>query len=238
MEDGNSYEVGGYYLYSDEYHRARTYFGDETGLYEWEKECDKYLRDLNLQTGTPSGNTFVEPYTDWKIGTVSAVKSFMTGMELVQDISPQEDGTYSMVYFDINNNNVMYQYDFANATSGMSKVFLYFDTSAFTWSNITSTLEKQGYSFEEAQEELSVYANSTTVVGAMQIGDVIVLLYMEKASGSSVKKSSELIKKETPKMPRAVKSNIRQSTVSVGVQAPWNMKEIPTTAENKAKFVK
>ena len=159
-------------------------------------------------------------------------------MELVQDISLQEDGTYSMVYFDINNNNVMYQYDFANATSGMSKVFLYFDTSAFTWSNITSTLEKQGYSFVEAQEELSVYANSTTVVGAMQIGDVIVLLYMEKASGSSVKKCSELIKKEPPKMPRAVKSNIRQSTVSVGVQAPWNMKEIPTTVENKAKFVK
>ena len=237
LEDGQIYTVGCYYLYSDtESDYVASYLGDDDGLAQWEKEWDTYLQ--NMGGSTPGGNTFVEPYTDWKIGTVSAVKSFMTGMELVQDISLQEDGTYSMVYFDINNNNVMYQYDFANATSGMSKVFLYFDTSAFTWSNITSTLEKQGYSFVEAQEELSIYANSTTVVGAMLIGDVIVLLYMENASGSSVKKCSELIKKETPRMPRAVKSNIRQSTVSLGVQAPWNMKEIPTTVENKAKFVK
>ena len=239
LEDGQIYTVGCYYLYSDtESDYVASYLGDDDGLAQWEKGWDEYLQNKDLGGSNPSGKTFTEPYTDWKIGTVSAVKSYMSGMELYQDITLQDNGSYTLVYFDTNNDNVMYQYSFANSTSGLTMVYQLFDSSSFTLSDIKSILENQGYSFVQDESGLSVYMNSTTMVGAWQEEDIIYLLYMELTSGSSVKKCSELIKKETPKMPRAVKSNIRQSTVSLGVQAPWNMKEIPTTVENKAKFVK
>ena len=67
-----------------------TYFGNKEDIYSWITECGKRAQELETTT------LFEQPYITWG-GTVSAVKSFMSGYELYGD-DTTEEGEYILIY--------------------------------------------------------------------------------------------------------------------------------------------
>ena len=141
ISDGQTYFIGTY-LAKGGY--IRSYFGDYSGLNSWKTNLDNTEGPYT----PPTSSLFEEPYTNWNVGTVSSVKSYMANFTLFQDIQYDEDDkTYDMVYFDVANNYTMYRYVFASSTSGLTDAYVYLDGDSFTIDQVREEIVKQGYTY-------------------------------------------------------------------------------------------
>lgn len=184
IEDGKTYCAGFYYF--DDSHYPATYFGDESGIVSWKRECDDFLNSLS----TPASATFAKPYTNWSVGTVTAVKSYMSGFDLFQDVTFNASrGKYEMIYFD--NNNYRYDYDFTSASSGLTDSWVFMDGSTTDISTVRNEVEKQGYTYHSQNGNNYYYTSADTYVTVYKTenGTILVNYYDPKAYGLAPRRS-------------------------------------------------
>lgn len=176
LEDGETYEIGFYYLGND---NVSSYFGDKAGLQEWVNDCEK---------NTISDNIFSVPYTNWNVGTVSAVKSYMSDFYLYQDVQWDEvyEG-YSITFFD--NLFNMYDYVFTSSVSGLTDAYVWVD-DAFTLDQVREEVAKQGYTYHSQNGNNYYFTGSSTYVTVYQTssGSIYVNYYNPKAYGLAPKR--------------------------------------------------
>ena len=104
------------------------------GMFNSYEEMQSFVTRCEQENVSPiSGALYDKPYTQWSVGTVSAVKSFMSGFSMVSDISRADDGTYNMMY-STSDQSVYYLYLFKNSTSGLNGILYvnYYDQSAYS----------------------------------------------------------------------------------------------------------
>lgn len=187
LEDGKTYEAGFYYLYSEgESIYSASYFGDEAGLKAWEKEWTEWKENR------ANSNVFTIPYINWNVGTVSAVKNYMSEFTLYQDIQYNEDDKlYDMIFIDMINNFTMYRYVFKSSTSDLTDSYVYLDGDYFTLSQVRSEVEKQGYTLNSQNNNNYYYTSSNTYVIVYQAASGLILVnyYNPKAYGLAPKHS-------------------------------------------------
>lgn len=184
LEDGETYYSGFYYLYStDEDSFASSYLGDRDGLLEFRSEWQEW-KEKNL-----TAELFATPYTNWNVGTVSAVKSYMSGFALYQDIKYDENNkVYSMIYYDSTNHNTLYDYVFKTSTSGLTDSYVYLNTNYFTLADVRNAVVSQGYTYSSQYEGSYFYRNSTTSVMVYQTSSSIVVNYYNPSAYSAPKR--------------------------------------------------
>lgn|GEM_PF-2734100 len=178
LEDGKTYEAGCYYLYEEnENSYVASYFGDRDGLSDWEKDWDDVLKAL-----VTNSKKFTAPYTDWNVGTVSAVKNYMRNMTLLEDITYSTySSLYYMEYADVNNKDIYYTYYFNTATTGLTSVYVAVMNN-LNYSDVKNELLKQGYVTDSEDESWSEFHNSSTIVGIYHDESGIYLYYNEKSN--------------------------------------------------------
>ncbi len=181
IENGKTYYAGFYYLNENQF--PRTYFGDQTGLRSWKTSCDNILSSLNQ----PSQSLYAEPYTNWSVGTVSAVKSYMSGFTLVEDVTLQDNGKYEMTYADANNYNTLYLYDFTTSTSGLTDVYVALSKDYFKIDQVKAELTSTGFTIRTEGDTYTVYVNAagTTAVYLSDGTSYIIANYYDPAAYTS-----------------------------------------------------
>ncbi len=197
IENGKTYYAGFYYL--DENHYPRTYFGDLTGITNWKTESDEILSNLN----TTSQSLYSAPYTNWSVGTVSAVKSYMSGFSLLEDVTLQDNGKYELTYSDANNYNTLYIYDFNTSTSGLSDAYVALSKDHFTADQVKAELKNEGFTVKTEGDDYTIYVNSdsTTAVYLYELSSFYIVNYYNPAdyTSSSVRRMiSERRLKDVP----------------------------------------
>lgn len=181
IENGKTYYAGFYYL--DKNNFPRTYFGDQAGLSSWKTSCDNILSGL-----TPSSQSlYAAPYTNWSVGTVSAVKSYMSGFTLVEDVTLQDDGKYELTYGDANNYNTIYWYDFTTATSGLTDAYVALSKDYFKLDQVKSELTSTGFTVRTEGDGYTIYANAagTTAVYLSDLTSYVLVNYYDPAAYTS-----------------------------------------------------
>ena len=177
LEDGQRYQIGCYYGSNGIYN----YFGDETGLNSWKSDKDKTV-------GPPSSSTlFEEPYTNWSVGTISAVKSYMSGFTLYQDIEYSDNyNAYSLGFRDDSGND--YDYVFTTTTSGLTDVYVW-PNSSLTLNQVREEVAKQGYTYNSQNNNNYYYTGNSTYVTVYQTssGSIFVNYYNPSAYGLAPK---------------------------------------------------
>lgn len=185
LEDGITYYAGFYYLYSDnEGTYAASYLGTIDGMKSFVNEWKKW-KEQNIKNGL-----YAVPYINWNIGTVSAVKSFMSDFTLYQDIQYSEtSNTYEMIYVDTQNSYTMYIYSFKSSTSGLTDAYVYLDGDVFTLEKVKEEVEKEGYTYDSSSNNNYYYTGSSTYVTVYKAnsGDILVNYYNPKAYGLAPK---------------------------------------------------
>lgn len=177
LEDGQIYQIGCYYA-GDHFY---DYFGDENGLIQWKTNLDN-----TVGPPTETSELYKIPYTDWNVGTVSSVKSYMSQFYLSQDIKYDEDAqNYDMIYFDLDNNYTIYRYIFKSSTTGLTDAFVYLDGDLFTLSQVREAVEKQGYTYNSQNNNNYYYTGNSTYVTVYQStsGLILVNYYNPRAYG-------------------------------------------------------
>lgn len=151
LEDGKTYDAGFYYLFSEgTSNYARNYFGNATGLAAWKAECDEYVKSL-------SGNSlFAEPYTTWG-GTVSAVKSFMSGYNVGNNGNLVESGDYYVLWYYGKYKEVEIDYFFTSPTSGLTNAVVFFDAEKIGEDELAKAFTEMGYTFYTSGDGYSAY---------------------------------------------------------------------------------
>ena len=178
LNDGKTYHLGCYYFNDGTYD---TFFGDSKSAVEnWKKQCDS----KNGST-TPVNSLYKAPYTDWSVGTVSAVKSFMSGLTLYEDVTKQDDGKYQLTYVDASNKNVIYMYSFNYSSSGLTDCYVGLSPNNFTLSQVQDYLKSQGYTNLGGEDDMYSYSNSTTGVLLIQGSSTIIVNYYDLSAYSS-----------------------------------------------------
>ena len=182
LEDGKTYYAGFYYIYSEgESRYAASYFGDQlSGLLGWASEWENWKKD-NLNNS--NSRIYTVPYTNWNVGTVSAVKSYMANFDLYQDIQYDDIyEAYSMTYFDDSFN--MYDYVFKSSTTGLTDVYVW-PSDNYTLAQVREQVEKQGYTYHSQNGNNYYYTSNSTYVTVYQSdsGWILVNYYDPKAYG-------------------------------------------------------
>ena len=186
IENGKTYYAGFYYLGDDYY--PSTYFGDQNGLRSWKTECDA------LSSSTQS-TLYSAPYTNWTVGTVAAVKSFMNGFTLMQDVKLNDSSNkYEMLYYDSDGN--IYEYDFTSSTKGLTDSYVLLNKEKFTLSTVRNIVANQGYTFNSQNGNNYYYTSATTYVTVYQAesGAILVNYYDPKAYGAAPKHEIPVLK--------------------------------------------
>ena len=181
IEDGKTYEAGFYYF--DSNHLPSTFFGDYNSLVSWKQECDDYLKSL---TPTSTG-LYKTPFINWSTGTVSAVKSYMDGVTMVEDITLQSDGKYRLSYYDSKNNGTIYWYDFQTSTSGLTDSYVIVQKEYVTLNQVKEELESEGYVLTTQGDDYYVYVNSSvsTAIYLYELTSYFVIDYFDPSAYSS-----------------------------------------------------
>lgn len=162
LEDGKTYYLGFYYLWSKNNSAVASYgiFDTLEDLYKWKLDNDDSVERHK------SGNLFAAPYTSWSVGTVSAVKAYMDGFYLHQDITFNSAlQNYDMVYFDQANNNIQYHYFFTSSTRGLTDAIVYLEESDFSIEGVREEIIKQGYTYMGEVDSYFSYEKSSTKTG-------------------------------------------------------------------------
>ena len=175
--DGKEYYAGFYYMGKDYY--PSSYFGDQNGLITWKQNCDA------SSSSSSSSELYAVPYTQWSVGTVSAVKTYMTNFTLYEDVTQQSSGKYHLTYYDANNYTTLYMYEFKTATSGLTDVYVGLSTDHFTLEQVQSELLNKGYTYVSQSGDYYIYRNSTTAVLLSVSGSVIIVNYYDPSAYSS-----------------------------------------------------
>lgn len=138
LEDGKNYYAGFYYLYEDdEYVYYRTYFGDIEGFNSWKLDADEYVNNLTL---------FEQPYITWG-GTVSAVKSYMSGYRVGNNGNLVEsNGNYILWYYG-KYKEAEIDYYFTSSTGGLTDAVLFFDADKVGEDDLSKAFTEMGYEF-------------------------------------------------------------------------------------------
>lgn len=149
LEDGKIYDAGFYYLTSDDTHYyARNYFGNETGLASWKKECDDYIKGID--------KLYQEPYLTWG-GTVNAVKSFMSGYNVGNNGNLTEhNGNYVLWYYGKNKEEEI-DYYFTSSTGGLTDAYVFFDSEKVGEDDLSKAFTEMGYEFVLSDEDYTAY---------------------------------------------------------------------------------
>lgn len=135
-----------------------------------------------------SDGLYKEPYLSWG-GTVTDVKSYMSGYTLESDIQLNSYGEYYMVYSGQDNkkNIMFYEYDFEQQNTGLSSVYISLDGSKVKEDEIKTHLQNNGYEYQRYDEDnsLYIYSSSKTMVGFYKTSSGnYVVLYIERSSNS------------------------------------------------------
>lgn len=200
IKDGQQYYIGTY-LGADNsiYYNL---FENVTELNNWKIELDNTVGPY----GKTGANLYTIPYTNWSEGTVSAVKNYMTGISLSEDITLQDNGNYRLTYFDPSNGGILYWYDFKTRTTGLTDSYVIVSKESVTLDKVISELKNEGYELvtQEEDEYLFVNSNQTTAVYMYDIGTLIVINYYDPSAYTSSSSRSYQQKKQ----------NIREKNIS------------------------
>lgn len=152
LEDGKSYEFGFYFLYKEgnSNYAISTFADSYSDLLAWKEEIDNELNQSNI--------LFKEPYMTWG-GSVSAVKSYMTGYEVGNNgnLIEDEDGTYCLWYYGKNKVSEI-DYWFTSKTGGLTEVYLFFDSKTVGENDLSNAFSELGYTFLMSESGLSLYS--------------------------------------------------------------------------------
>lgn len=177
IENGKTYYAGFYYMGGK--HLPKTFFGGaKDGLTKWKTECDNLYNSI-----PPSISLYTTPYTNWSVGTVSAVKSYMANFDLYKDIQYDEIyEAYNMTYFDDSVN--MYDYVFTSSTKGLTDVYVW-PADKYTLSQVREEVVNQGYTYHSQNGNNYYYTSNSTYVTIYQSdsGWIMVNYYDPKAYG-------------------------------------------------------
>lgn len=154
-EDGKEYVAFAFYVGAPEY--FKTYVGPLDKFNSWYNSLDKTMNPI-----------FAEPCTQWGC-SVNAVKTFMNGYELVQDITEGNYGGYYITYLG-KYKEYYIEYDFESKTSGLYAAFvLVWDMEASS-NEIFEMLNDSKYTYKgyiEEGEDFSyyLYSDGSTDIG-------------------------------------------------------------------------
>ena len=170
FSDGATYYAGYYYMGAD-YFPMSCFYDNSADLNTWKRQCD----DMYQEDVTTPTTLFSAPYTNWSVGTVSAVKSYMSGATLIQDIQYDESfSAYTLMYK--NSQNVFYEYLFQNATAGLTDSYVVL--SGTTVNAVHQELvNNQGYTYTGEYNGSHFFSSGTTSVMVVQSDDAIVVNY-------------------------------------------------------------
>lgn len=158
LENGKTYFAVLYYL-----DKLGSYVW---GMYESHEEMMEFVEtceEYNVSP-TPSSVLYDAPYTKWNVGTVSAVRSYMSKYSLVQDLSESSDGNYLMMYQDPTN-SAYYMYVFTNSSSGLTDSYVLLDGASVTLDKVKTHLTNQeNYKYLGSEDGNDFYSNETTSV--------------------------------------------------------------------------
>lgn len=220
IEDGKTYSAG-FYNMGDKY-VPQTFFGDKNGLDKWKKECDVLA---NTPNDTPK-SLYGVPYTNWSVGTVSAVKSYMTDFTLVQDIDYDADNElYYMMYINASGNSI-YEYDFTSRTYGLTDAWVLLDGSTFSLAQVREDIVKQGYKSDGQYDDVYFYSNSSTSVMVYTIEEGVIVNYFDPKAYPSAPKRNILdnrVKSRMQSMGKARKNNAMPMTNVVRSLTPFTV---------------
>lgn len=198
IKDGQQYYIGTY-LGADNniYYNL---FENVTKLNNWKIELDNTVGPY----GKTGANLYTIPYTNWAEGTVSAVKNYMTGISLSEDITLQDNGNYRLTYFDPSNGGILYWYDFKTRTTGLTDSYVIVSKESVTLDKVISELKNEGYELVTQEDEyIFVNSNQTTAVYMYDIGTLIVINYYDPSAYTSSSRSYQ-----------QKKQNIREKNIS------------------------
>lgn len=153
IEDGGIYEAGFYYING----QIAYCFGDDYDEFiSWRDYWNDYV------AGASSSTVFAEPYLVWG-GTVSAVKSYMSGYQAGNDGNPiaMDDGSY-VLWYSGKNKEAEIDYYFTSATSGLNEVVVFFESSKVTLDGLNSDFSGKGYTYVTYIEDADAYAYVTS----------------------------------------------------------------------------
>lgn len=141
FENGKYYEAFCYYAGKPD--NFNVYLGLHDNFNSWYKNLDKTMNPV-----------FAAPCTTWG-STVSYVKSFMKGYEILQDI---EEGPYSyyMAYWGNYSENYI-EYDFETKTTGLFSSYVCVWEEEATENDILSMLNETQYEYDQYYEEFGYH---------------------------------------------------------------------------------
>lgn len=152
LKDGEIYEYGFYYVKSDgeNHYTSSKFTSNYSDLLAWKEEIDNELNQSDI--------LFKEPYMTWG-GSVSAVKSYMTGYEVGNNgnLIEDEDGTYCLWYYGKNKVSEI-DYWFTSKTGGLTEVYLFFDSKTVGENDLSNAFSELGYTFLMSESGLSLYS--------------------------------------------------------------------------------
>ena len=151
LEDGKSYEFGFYFLYKEgnSNYAISTFADSYSDLLAWKEEIDNELNQSNI--------LFKEPYLTWG-GSVSAVKSYMSGYKVGNDgnLLEYEDGTYCLWYYGKNKETEI-DYYFTSKTGGLTNAILFFDSEVVGEDDLANAFSELGYIFVMSEGGYTYY---------------------------------------------------------------------------------
>lgn len=184
LEDGKEYFGG--FAYNGSTQLPSSYLGDYNGFNIWRQTLSK-PQESNL--------TFKNPSIQWG-ASVSTVKSYMSGYNLVEDIKQCEDGTYGMV-FGGKNDEELYKYFFMTNSNILLESDVYFDASKYNLNYLNNYIASSNYSLVTEAEGMSLYASSDyktlALVGSAEGYSVIAYIDYEYFAGLSQSQQKRMI---------------------------------------------
>lgn len=158
FEDGKEYIAFCYYVgYPDNF---KTFLGSESEFKNWYSSLDKNINPI-----------FSTPCTNWS-SSVSFVKSYMQGYQILQDITEGNYGYY-MAYKGKYCESII-EYDFETQSSGLESVYITIYDWMATASEIEMQLRNSGYKYEgyiegeDGEPGYMYFTNENTEMGVFE----------------------------------------------------------------------
>lgn len=215
IADGKMYFIGTY-LGKDSYFRYNI-FESQTNLNSWKTDLDNTVGPYSKNA---TASLYTIPYINWQEGTVSAVKSYMEGVTMVEDITKQDNGTYRLSYYDSSNNGTLYWYDFKTNTSGLTDSYVIVQKEYVTLDQVKEELQSEGYALNSQGDDYYYYINSnaSTALFLYELDSYFVIDYYDP----SVYASSSAPRKQNVKISESLLLNLKVTPRALSpLKANW-----------------
>lgn len=160
------------------------------GLFEKYGDWLEFIEEVKLLNVEESSNLFFAPYTDWSVGSVKAVRDYMSNYST--SVAPTFNN--NVLTYVNNENTEEYSYHFATAINGLTEVD--YSTTQLNLSAITDYLSQTGYDFIYNDENgyTFVSEDETTVAYVSEFQDGARVRYVP-ALTESVRRAPKLIRR-------------------------------------------